>query len=133
MSERFSGAARVLRLGGSFLLSTALALGLLAFGRPMAALGVAIGWALHLANSFLLYLTLASLASPDALDDEARSSKAGRALAGFSSVGRLLLLGLALWATFAALGREAALGAGGGLALAQVSFLISGSGAKGGA
>lgn len=133
MSEHSAGAARVLRLGGSFLLCAALALGLLAFGQPAAALGVAIGWALHLANLLLLYVTLASLASPDALADGARSSKGARAAAGLSSLGRLLLLGLALWATFAALGREAALGAGGGLALAQVSFLLSGSGAKGGA
>jgi hypothetical protein len=81
---------------------------------------------MHLANALFLYLTLASLASRGTTGSTA-------AIAGLSSVGRVLLLGLVLWWILTAWGRETALGAGGGLALAQISLFFRRSGAMGGA
>jgi hypothetical protein len=123
---RIPGAAGVLGVGVSFLVCGVLAVGLLAFGRPTAALGVGLGFALFLANSLFLYLTLASLVGRDA------PSRA-RVLAGLSMVGRLLLLGFALWLIVSRLGREAFAGAGGGLLVAQISLLFRRFGAEGGA
>jgi hypothetical protein len=124
-TSRLPGAAGALRLGGSFLVCAAFATGLLVLGRPAAALGVGCGLAMHLANALFLYLTLASLASRGTTGSTA-------AIAGLSSVGRVLLLGLVLWWILTAWGRETALGAGGGLALAQISLFFRRSGAMGG-
>jgi hypothetical protein len=129
-SLRVPGAAKVLGLGTSFLVCAVAAGGLLVLGQPAAALGVGLGLALHLSNALFLYLTLASLVVRGAADGTVRRAAA---IAGFSSIGRLLLLGFVLWWIAAALGRETALGAGGGLALAQISFFFRRSGAKGGA
>jgi hypothetical protein len=128
--SRVPGAARVLGLGSSFLVCAVAAGGLLVVGRSAAALGVGLGLALHLANALFLYLTLASLVERGAADGTVRHAAA---IAGLSSVGRLLLLGFVLWWILAAWGREVALGAGGGLSLAQISFYFRRSGAKGGA
>jgi hypothetical protein len=129
-SLRVPGAARVLGLGASFLVCVVAAGGLLVFGQPAAALGVGLGLALHLSNALLLYLTLASLVERGAADGTVRHAAA---IASLSSIGRFLLLGFVLWWILAAWGRESALGAGGGLALAQISFFFRRSGAKGGA
>ncbi|MFC2081678.1 hypothetical protein ACFLR0_00665 [Candidatus Bipolaricaulota bacterium] len=88
---------------------------LLSFGRVLAALGVVIGVLLFAANLFLLYEAGRSLLS-------ASSSVAGRALAAGSSLARFLMMGVALWLVFAFLGRDALLGACGGLFLSQVSL-----------
>lgn len=122
---RLPGAAGALRLGGSFLLCGAGAVALLAFGRTAAALGVGLGFALHLANALALYWILASLVG-------AGEPKRASVAAAASSVGRLVLLGLALWMIASHLGREAFFGAGGGLLAAQISLFIRGSDAKGG-
>ncbi|MCX6101445.1 MAG: hypothetical protein NTV92_08520 [Candidatus Bipolaricaulota bacterium] len=127
---RIPGAAGALRLGGSFLVCAAVAGVLLGLGHLSAALGVGLGLALHLANAFFLYLTLSSLVVRGAADG---STRRAAAIASLSSVGRLLLLGFVLWWIAATLGRETALGAGGGLALAQISLFFRRSGAEGGA
>jgi hypothetical protein len=129
-TTRIPGAARALRLGGSFLVCAAAAGALMGLGHPSAALGVGLGLALHLANSLFLYLTLSSLVARGATNG---STRRAAAVAGLSSVGRLLLLGFVLWWIAATLGRETALGAGGGLALAQISLFFRRSGAQGGA
>jgi hypothetical protein len=128
--SRVPGAARVLGLGVSFLVCAVAAGGLFVLGHPAAALGVGLGLALHLLNALFLYLTLASLVERGAADGTARHAAA---IAGFSSIGRLLLLGFVLWWILTAWGKESALGAGGGLALAQISFFFRRSDAKGGA
>ena len=128
--SRVPGAARVLGLGISFLVCAVAAGGLLVLGQLAAALGVGLGLALHLSNALFLYVTLASLVVRDAADGTARHAAA---IASISSIGRLLLLGFVLWWIAVALGRETALGAGGGLALAQISFFFRRSDAKGGA
>ena len=122
---RTPGAVRVLRLGGSFLLCAGLALALFAFGRPAAACGVGLGFALYLANALFLYWTLFSLVGPG------RPRRASLAAAA-SSIGRLLLVGFALWLIVSRLGRETFFGAGGGLLAAQISLFIRGSDAEGG-
>ena len=129
-SLRVPGAARVLGLGTSFLICAVAAGGLLVLGQPAAALGVGLGLALHLSNALFLCLTLASLVERRVADGTVRHAAA---VASVSSIGRLLLLGFVLWWILAAWGREVALGAGGGLALAQISFFFRRSGAKGGA
>ena len=128
--SRVPGAARVLGLGISFLVCAVAAGGLLVFGQPAAALGVGLGFGLHLSNALFLYLTLASLVVRGAAGGTARHAAA---IASGSGIGRLLLLGFVLWWTAATLGRETFLGAGGGLALAQISFFFRRSGAMGGA
>lgn len=122
---RFSEAARALRLGVSVLACAALAVGLLAFGESRAALGAGFGLTLHLANALFLYLTLASLAERD-------SSRQAPLIAAASMAGRLLFLAFALWLIASQLGREAFLGTGGGLLVAQVSLLFRRFGAEGG-
>jgi hypothetical protein len=128
--SRVPGAARVLGLGVSFLVCAVAAGGLLVFGQLAAALGVGLGLALHLVNAFFLYVTLASLVVRGAADGAVRRAAA---IASVSSIGRLLLLGFVLWWIAATLGRETLLGAGGGLALAQISFFFRRSDAMGGA
>jgi hypothetical protein len=126
---RPSEAAQALRLGGSLLACSALAVVLFAFGKPDAALGAGLGLALHLGNAMFLYLTLASLVERGA---SAASPRHGALAAGASFVGRLLFLGFALWLIASELGREVFLGAGGGLVLAQISLLFRRFGAEGG-
>ena len=128
--SRVPGAARVLGLGVSFLVCAVAAGGLLVLEQPAAALGVSLGLGLHLSNALFLYLTLASLVVRGAAGGTVRYAAA---IASVSSIGRLLFLGFVLWWIAATLGRETALGAGGGLALAQISFFFKRSGAKGGA
>ena len=129
-SFRVPGAARVLGLGVSSLVCAVAAGGLLVFGQPAAAFGVGLGLGLHLVNAFFLYVTLASLVVRGAAGGTVRRAAA---IASVSSIGRLLLLGFILWWIAATLGRETALGAGGGLALAQISFFFRRSDAMGGA
>jgi hypothetical protein len=128
--SRIPGAARVLSLGASSLVCAVVAGGLLVLGQPAAALGVGLGLALHLSNALFLYLTLASLVERSAADGTVRHAAA---IASVSSIGRLLLLGFVLWWIAATLGRETALGAGGGLLASQISLFFRRSGAKGGA
>jgi hypothetical protein len=125
-TPRILGTAGAFSLGGSFLFCAALAGALVATGHARAAIGAGIGLALCVSNLVLLYVTLRSLVGREA------PGRAGL-LAAVSSVGRLLLLGLALGAVAAFLGREAFLGAAGGLVLAQISLFLRRSGAKGGA
>jgi hypothetical protein len=121
--SQIPGAARVLGLGASSLVCAVVAGGLLVFGQPAAALGVGLGLGLHLVNALLLYQTAQSLVVRD-------PSRASAVLAGVSSAGRLVLVGFTLCVIAATLGRETALGAGGGLALAQISLFFRRSGAK---
>jgi hypothetical protein len=80
-----------------------------------AALGMVLGVLLFAVNLLLLYEAGRSLLSSS-------TPRAGRAIAAGSSVARLLMMGVGLWLVFAFLGREALLGACGGLFLSQVHF-----------
>ncbi len=123
---RLPGIAGALRVGVSFGLCGALAATLCAVGWRAAALGVGLGLALYLVNAALLLVTLATLARGEA-------PRRGAIVAILSGLGRYLLLGLCLAWIAVALGRETFLGAGGGLALAQLSLLFRRSAAGGGA
>ena len=125
-SRQLPRAAGALRLGGSFLFCGALAAVLFALGLRAAALGVGLGLALYVANALFLYWTLAALVGREAPQRAALA-------AAVSSVGRLLLVGLALWLVASRLGRETFFGAAGGLLVAQISLFIRGSDAEGGA
>lgn len=103
---------RLRRSGLLILIGIAL---LLAFGHFFAAIGLVIGTALFAANLFLLYEAGRSLLL-------ASSRGAGKALAVGSSLGRFLMMGVALWLVFSFLGRESLLGACGGLFLSQVNL-----------
>lgn len=122
--RRGPGAGRLLAPGLPLLLCAVLAALLAAFGKTSAALGVGLGFVLFLANTYLLAATLRSLVARDA-------SHASAVLAAASSVARLLLLGVALAALVLFVGREVFLGAGGGLALSQISLLLRRFGSKG--
>lgn len=78
-----------------------------------AALGVALGFVLHVANLFLLAEIARSLRP-----DQARA----RMLFALSAVGRLLLLAMALAMIHRVFGQQVLLGACGGLLLAQVNL-----------
>jgi len=111
LSELF----RLLRLGSGIFLCAVAAGILIAFGRPMAAAGVGIGFALYAINLFFLYEAARGLLS--------RADSGGpRFLAAASSVGRLLFLGMILTLVFLFLGRAALIGACGGLFLLQVNL-----------
>lgn len=125
-SRQLPRAAGALRLGGSFLFSCALAAVLFGLGFRAAALGVGLGFALTLANAIFLTWTLAVLVGREAPERAALAAAA-------SSVGRLLLIGLALWLVVSRLGRETFFGAAGGLLVSQISLFIRGSDAEGGA
>jgi len=73
------------------------------------------GYALFLLNGFLLYESGRSLLV-------SRRRKSVRLVVALGSVGRLLLLGLALAAIGLFLSREAVLGAGGGLLISQLNL-----------
>jgi len=103
------------RLRRSGLLALVAIVVLLSFGVYLAALGVVIGVALFAANLFLLYEAGHSLMS-------ASSRGAGRALAAGSSIARFLMMGVVLWLVVTFLGREALIGACGGLFLSQVNL-----------
>ena len=91
----------------------ALVVGLL--GYPLGALGLWIGFALFVANLLLLHEIARSLLA-------AASRRTGRSMAIGSSLGRLLLLGVLLALVGFTLGREALLGACGGLLITQVNL-----------
>lgn len=91
----------------------AIVLGLL--GRGLAAAGIGIGILLFVVNLLLLYEIGRALLSP-------RPARLAWLIAGGSSVGRFLLLASALCLVFASLGKEALLGACGGLLIAQVNL-----------
>jgi hypothetical protein len=88
-------------------------LGLLGCG--MGAAGVGIGVALFVVNLGLLHEIGRALLSP-------QPGRWTRLIAGGSSVGRILLLAVALSLVFVFLGKEALLGACGGLFVAQVNL-----------
>ena len=94
----------------------ALVVGLL--GHPWAALGVWLGVALFVGNLVLLHEIGRSTLG-------AGSRRIGRSMALGSSLGRLLLLGVLLALVGIYLGREAALGACGGLLITQVNLNLS--------
>jgi hypothetical protein len=121
---RIPGAARIFGIGVPFLMCALLASALAAFGRTAAALGVGIGFGLYLVNTALLFVTLRSLA-------EEKANRHVAALAGASSAGRLLLLGVALGGVAVAMGRDAFFGTAGGLLVSQISFLLRRMGTKG--
>ena len=91
----------------------ALVVGLL--GYPWAALGVWIGVALFVGNLLLLHEIARSLLN-------AGSRRTGRSMAIGSSLGRFVLLGVLLAFVGIFLGREALLGACGGLLITQVNL-----------
>lgn len=91
----------------------AITLGVL--GRGQAAGGIGIGVLLFAVNLLLLHEIGRALLSP-------RPARLVRLIAGGSSVGRFLLLGAALCLVLALLGKEALLGACGGLFIAQVNL-----------
>jgi len=99
------------------LVLAAVASGLLAiFGKPSAAGGVALGVVLFGLNLLLLREIARALV---------RERERGvRIAAALSSSGRLLLLGIALAAIALGLGRDAVLGACGGLLVAQVNLHV---------
>jgi len=96
-------------------MSAALALAAGLLGYPWAALGVWIGVALFVGNLLLLHEIAKTLL-------HAGSRRTGRSMAVGSSLGRFLLLGVLLAAVGITLGREALLGACGGLLIAQVNL-----------
>jgi len=114
----------LLRLRSAFFLCLFLAGLLAALRRPSEAVGVGIGFALFLANACLLYeIGRSLLAGGD--------RRTARLAAAVSGPVRLLLLGLALAGVALVGGRTAALGACGGLFLAQVNLHIPGRRRKG--
>ena len=108
-----SEAFRALRIGSALLLCAAASGLLWVFGRPSAAAGVGIGFALFAGNVLLLFEIGRTLLGGR------RGAKAGVAL---SAIGRLMLLGILLAAVGLFLGRSAVLGACGGLLLSQVNL-----------
>jgi hypothetical protein len=124
--RRSPGATGILTVGVAVLLCGFSATVLAALGRTRAAMGVGLGLLLFLLNTFFLAATLQSLVAGD-------TARGTPVLAAISSVARLLLLGVGLAAIAVGLGTEAFLGAGGGLAAAQISLLLKRSGSKGGA
>ena len=109
------GPFRLLRVPSALGLCLLAAVILLALGYRWAAVGVGIGFGLYAVNGFFLYETGRSLLSGG-------SAKTVRWVAAGSSAGRLLLLGMSLGAVGFFLGREAVLGAGGGLLVSQLNL-----------
>jgi hypothetical protein len=87
-------------------------------GYPLAAFGIWIGIVLFIGNLAMLYEIGRSLMT-------AAHRRSGRSIAVGSSLGRLLLLGVLLAAIGFTLGREALLGACGGLLIAQTNLGFS--------
>jgi len=108
---------RAFRLGRYGLIAAGLALALGLLGYPIAACGVWIGAALFVVNLWLMHEIARSLLT-------ARNRRGGRSIAIGSSLGRLLLLGVLLAVVGMYLGREAVLGACGGLLLAQLNLTL---------
>ncbi len=106
---------RRFRLGRSILIAAVLALVVGLLGYPWAALGVWIGVALFVGNLLLLHEIARSLLA-------AQTRRTGRSIAVGSSLGRFLLLGVALALVGVTLGRETLLGACGGLLITQVNL-----------
>jgi hypothetical protein len=109
---------RRFRLGRSFLMAAVLALVVGLLGHPWAALGLWVGVALFVGNLLLLHEVARSLIGVG-------SRRGGRSMAFGSSLGRLLLLGVLLALVGVYLGREALLGACGGLLITQVNLNLS--------
>lgn len=108
---------RRFRLGRSTLIAAILALVVGLLGYPWAALGVWIGVALFVGNLLLLHEIARSML-------KAQTRRAGNVMAIGSSIGRFLVLGAALALVGVTLGREALLGACGGLLVAQVNLSL---------
>jgi hypothetical protein len=108
-----SEAFRALRIGSALFSCAAIAIVLLVFRQWAAAGGVMIGCLLYVGNSLLLVEIGRALLA---------GSRGARTAAAFSAVGRFILLGLALAAAFLFLGREAGIGACGGLFVSQVNL-----------
>lgn len=106
---------RRFRLGRSTLIAAVLALVVGLLGYPWAALGVWIGVALFVGNLLLLHEITRSMVT-------AQSRRVWRLMAVGSSLGRFLVLGVALALVGVALGRETLLGACGGLLVTQVNL-----------
>lgn len=108
---------KLFRLGGLVVLGLIGAIVLIAIGLPRAAAGLIFGLGLFMLNTFFLYEAGRTLIKRD-------SKKIGGAIAGLSSVGRILFLAMAL--TFVSrMGRAALLAACGGLFLGQVYLHLS--------
>ena len=106
---------RRFRLGRAFLLAAVLAITVGLLGYPWAALGIWLGVGLFVGNLLLLHEIARSTLG-------AGSRRIGRSMAIGSSLGRLLLLGVLLALVGIYLGREALLGACGGLLITQVNL-----------
>jgi hypothetical protein len=117
------GALKPLRIGSGLLLCSCGALILALVGRPYAAVGVAMGFALYLVNLLLMAETARSLL-------ETGTRQRIGIVTGLSSVGRLLFLGVVLAVVAIFLGRETVLGACGGLLIAQVNLHVWGRTAR---
>jgi len=115
VSSSLRAAIRRFRLGRSAATAAAAAFVVGVVGYPWAALGIWIGVALFVTNLLLLHEIARSLAT-------AAGRRSGRSITVGSSVGRLLLLGVALAFVGLGLGRETLLGACGGLLVTQVNL-----------
>ena len=111
------GPIRLLRVPSALGLCLLGAVILLLLGYRWAAAGVGMGFILYAVNGFFLYETGRSLLTGG-------SAKTVRWVAAGSSAGRLLLLGMSLGAIGVFLGREAVLGAGGGLLVSQLNLRL---------
>jgi hypothetical protein len=109
---RMTEAYRALRIGSALLFCGAISLLLLLLGERLPAAGVMIGLALYAGNAFLLVEIGRALLS----------ERRGRVAAIGSAAGRFILLGVVLAGVFVFLGREAGIGACGGLLASQVNL-----------
>ena len=109
--------AQLFRLRGLIMLGMIGASVLGTIGSPKEMVGFVIGLSLFVVKSFFLYETGRTLIKRD-------SKRIGRAIAGLSSVGRILFLAMALAFVFR-MGQSALLAACGGLALGQIHLHLA--------
>jgi len=106
----------LLRVPSAIALCSLVSLVLVVAGQPQAALGVALGWGLYVANGLLMYEIGRSLIH------SRHGERRVKGLAFLSFSGRLGMLFVALALVAVGLGRAAVLGACVGLFLAQVNL-----------
>ena len=110
----------LLRVPGALILCAAASAVFAVIGEPRAALGVALGWALYVANVLLIREIARSLVESQGSD--ARAVRRGKILSAVSASTRLLMMFVVLALVGKELGRLAALGACVGLFLAQTNL-----------
>lgn len=109
--------AKLFRLGGLIVLGLIGVSVLMTIGFLQAAAGLALGLSLFVLNTFFLYEAGRALIKRD-------SRKIGRAIAAFSSVGRILFLAMGL-VFVSRMGQVTLLAACGGLFLGQIYLHLS--------